>query len=102
MALKVKGYISESGEVQLELPANHPVGEVTFLIKPVEPPLSEEEIRALITPEPKTAGDILDWLQKNPPDPETFRDWPDTLIVMAMRRMSIWDVYMQIVEDVRS
>ncbi len=67
MAIYVKGYINEKGEIKADLPENHPVGEVTITIseplKEIMPSDSqswtEAEIRELLTQNPSTLGEIL-------------------------------------------
>ena len=65
MALHLKAYITEAGEIKAKLPVDHPVGEVQLIIETAEEvptaelPLTDEEIAELMRPEPKTGAEIV-------------------------------------------
>ena len=61
VTITLKGYITEDGQIKVDLPENHPVGEVTLIIEPVddEAPWTDEEIDELLRPEPKTGAEIV-------------------------------------------
>jgi len=79
--LELPGRITESGQLEIELPAGLPAGEVMVRIEvPAEVlpsavdwehrPWTEEEYRelkGLMTPNPKTGAEIAAWLEANPP-----------------------------------
>lgn len=54
MAIFVRGYITEEGEIKVNLPPDHPVGEVSIMIS--EP---EASMGAL---QPFTLGEIMDYV----------------------------------------
>jgi hypothetical protein len=73
MAIYVKAYITESGEIKAELPKDHPVGEVTLVIEP---------------------STVLD---------ETFRfpdaeHISAGLVIQRMMRTDVWDIYQKILK----
>ena len=79
--LELQGRITENGNLEVELPAGLPVGEVTVKIEvpdiesPWEAqPWTEEELIALMKPEPKTGAEIAAMLNDMEPiefvDPE--------------------------------
>lgn len=67
----LKGYITESGELKVDLPKDHPVGEVRVTIQaedefdaqePIpwdEQPWTEEELEEMLARHPRTLGEIL-------------------------------------------
>jgi len=67
MAIYVKGYITKSGEIKVDLPKDHPVGEVTIIIEegareaiPWDTqPWTAAELDEMLTAKPGTLGEIL-------------------------------------------
>ena len=61
VTITLKGYITEAGQLKVDLPENHPVGEVTLIIAPIddEAPWTDEEIEELLRPEPMTGAEIV-------------------------------------------
>ncbi|MBI5668319.1 MAG: hypothetical protein HZC41_09955 [Chloroflexi bacterium] len=97
----IKGYIRD-GKLNVELPDNVVDGEVEVKIPiPAEEdkPLTEAEIRELMTPNPKTIGEILEELKEN--NVKAFDYELDGAIITRMMRVSIWDVFMDIMRDVK-
>ncbi len=72
--LELQGRITESGTLEIQLPAGLPAGDVTVRIDVPnasdeweQQPWTPEEIRELMTPNPKTGAEIAAWLEANPP-----------------------------------
>ena len=71
MALaRIKGYITKTGELQVELPEGLPSGEVTVTIEAVilpedetpaeiPPTWTDQEIEAMLQPNPKSGAEIV-------------------------------------------
>jgi hypothetical protein len=67
MAIYVKAYITEAGEIKADLPKNHPVGEVTLFIAEENQeaipwdtqPWTQEELDEMLASRPSTLGEIL-------------------------------------------
>ncbi len=70
--IKLKGFITDNGELKVDLPPDLPSGEVEVTIQPVEQPVAEqeelpweerpwteEEIREMLKPNPKTGAEIV-------------------------------------------
>jgi hypothetical protein len=105
----VKGYITEDGQLKVELPEGWQPGEVEVTIAVTEKsgdeipweerPWTQEELDESLKFKPVPAEDIVPggWEVS-----ESVKDWPDSAIMVRMMRTSIWDVYQQIVKDVRS
>src|SRR5258708_17540675 len=79
--LELQGRITESGNLEVQLPAGLPAGEVTIRIEVPDhesdwenQPWTEEELRELMKPNPKTGAEIAAMLDKMEPielvDPE--------------------------------
>lgn len=62
MAIHIRAYITEDGEIKAELPANHPIGAVNMIIETsdenVDAPLTDEEMREYLTFRNKPLGEI--------------------------------------------
>jgi hypothetical protein len=125
MAIHVKAYITESGEIRADLPKDHPVGEMMRTdiwrihqgilrqyqsqeeLAEAEVPLTDDEIQEMMKPSPKKLGKIVTELETSPrlfspligfDDASQFSVSPDQIIA-SMMRTSIWDVYPNIVKD---
>lgn len=67
MALRLKGYITEDGQLNVELPEHHPTGEVTVTIETPhtegtsweERPWTDEELDQMLQSKPIPAKDIV-------------------------------------------
>ncbi|MBC7810920.1 MAG: hypothetical protein H7175_07240 [Burkholderiales bacterium] len=99
MALRLKGYITESGELKVELPEGSAAGEVQITIRYEEEiawekrPWTEAELKEMLTPNPVPANQIVS---------EPLEDDPfhlDSGVIVRMMRTSIWDVCMNIKRD---
>ena len=55
--ITLKGYVTEEGELKVELPDDHPVGEVNVTIESLEM-LTDDEIAEMMRPQPKTGAEI--------------------------------------------
>ena len=72
VAIQLKGRITESGELDIELPKGLPAGEVEVTLNventdelPWElRPWTPEELAELMKPDPKTGAEIVAWLQQ--------------------------------------
>ncbi len=81
VAIRLKGYVTETGDIEVEIPKDFPAGEVMLTIEAVEavvvpidePPLTDAEIEELMRPKPKTGAEIA----KNP----AIGSWADMGIV---------------------
>lgn len=64
--LKLKGIVTQDGQLKVELPENFPSGEVEVTVQHLEESFawSEDEIRSLMHPEPKTNAEIIAMLQE--------------------------------------
>jgi len=66
MALRLKDYITESGELKVELPEDHPVGEVEVIIEEQaetaweDQPWTDDEIKEMMRSNPKTGAEIAE------------------------------------------
>src|SRR5688572_20372640 len=85
--LELRGRINEHGELEIELPAGLPHGEVIVRIDvPGEitnwehQPWTDEEIRELMSPKRNTIEELVAWLDANPPTDSwgDLRDDDDT------------------------
>jgi hypothetical protein len=59
---RLVGYITEAGELKVELPKDHPIGEVKVTIESLAEeisPLTSEEIRAFLTFKPVPAHELV-------------------------------------------
>ena len=79
--LELKGRITRSGKLEVQLPEGLPAGEVTIRIEvrgeDWEQQLwTEDEIRELIKPKRKTFRELVEWLDTNPPS-ELWADLKD-------------------------
>jgi hypothetical protein len=76
--IRLKGRVTESGKLDIELPPGIPVGEVEVTLEVVQSdevpwefrPWTDEELAELLKPDPKTGADIVEWLQQE-------GGWPD-------------------------
>lgn len=97
----VKGYIRD-GKLKVDLPDKVADGEVQVKI-PVpgeqDEPLTEAEISALMKPNPKPIGEILEDLKKS--DVKAFDYELDGAVIVRMMRISMWDVFMDIMRDLK-
>lgn len=63
VAIRLKGYITETGSIEVEIPKDFPAGEVMLTIEAVAPdeeqPLTDAEIQELMRPNPKTGAEIV-------------------------------------------
>ncbi|MBZ0281049.1 MAG: hypothetical protein K8L97_09925 [Anaerolineae bacterium] len=67
VAIRLKGYVTETGDIEVEIPKDFPAGEVMLTIEAVEavvvpidePPLTDAEIEELMRPKPKTGAEIV-------------------------------------------
>ncbi len=62
--IRLNGYITEMGEIKVDLPENHPVGEVHLII--IETPREDME----------TPGEIASWTQEELDDMLNFNPVP--------------------------
>lgn len=81
--LELRGKITESGHLEIQLPAGLPVGEVTVRIEVLAHDTNwenqmwtKEEIERLMTLKPMPRDEFLAWLDANPPT-ETWADLRD-------------------------
>src|SRR5258706_16461896 len=84
ITFELPGKITESGQLEIQLPAGLPVGDVIVRIDVPDTGIehddqiwTEEEMRELMklmTPTPKTGAEIAEWLKNNPP---ADADWGD-------------------------
>ena len=99
VTLKLPGRITESGELEVELPKGLPAVDVTVSIDfPAEgesdwerQPWTDDEIQELMTPKRKTFKEMVEWLDANPPTEPwgDLRDDEDAAeYVHRMRRQS--------------
>ena len=72
--LELQGRITESGNLEIQLPAGLPAGEVTVRIDVPEAPSdwehqpwTEEELRELMVSQPKTGAEIASMLEQMEP-----------------------------------
>lgn len=72
--LELQGRITESGDLEIKLPAGLPAGEVTVRIEVPEVPgesedqtWTEEELREFMKPEPKSGREIAALLEQMEP-----------------------------------
>jgi hypothetical protein len=93
VTLEIKGYVDENGELRARVPEGFPPGEVKIhVVREMseqelasgnedleeDAPLTEDEIRELLKPNPKTGAEIAEWLKqsggwdKNTPDGATW------------------------------
>jgi|SRR5579859_3974594 len=73
--LELQGHITKKGKLEVHLPAGLPEGDVKVRIDLPDAesdwenqPWTEDEIRELMTPNPKSGAEIVAWLKANPPD----------------------------------
>jgi hypothetical protein len=79
VTIQLTGHITENGELQVELPAGLPPGNVQITIEMANTAdlswearaWTPEELTQLSTPDPKTGAEIVAWLQAQ-------NDWLDT------------------------
>ncbi|MBI1258313.1 MAG: hypothetical protein GC204_12645 [Chloroflexi bacterium] len=57
--LRLTGHITESGQLEVDLPAGLPAGEVEIAIELPAQEWTDEEIRQIMRPDPMTGAEII-------------------------------------------
>lgn len=60
--LRLKGFITEDRQLKVDLPDDVPMGEVEIIIE-VDEPISDEELKELMTFKPATGAEIAEMLE---------------------------------------
>lgn len=62
VTIHLKGRVTKSGKLDIEIPEDFPVGEVSVTLEAASPeaaPLTVEELAELMKPDPKTGSEIV-------------------------------------------